>query len=209
MKMEAQPVQDLLTRDSEGRGKDSAAARILDELGHPSGNVKDFRPSAIDSGYRVKDLLPPLFIEQSERKVSSVNVGPDLPLHGYGSAAEQMLPGGDSLSLAKGYQSLGLAGGDRISVNSSGDVTMVDANGRVATMTEKRTTPPDMMPSLVMGEFSNGVRLTSAGGLNVLTYPDGTRVYLDRTGLRAVDRENQPRVQLDLKRPDFDFIAFK
>lgn len=209
MQTEAQYTQDLPLPGSDGAVKDLAAAKLFDELGQSSGTVKDFSPGAIDSGDRVKELLPTLFIEQSERKASSVNVGPDLTLHGYGSAAEQMLPSGDSLSLAKGYQSLGLAGGDRISVNSSGDVTMVDANGRVATMTEKRTTPPDMMPSLVMGEFSNGVRLTSAGDLNVLTYPDGTRVYLDRTGLRAVDRENQPRVQLDSQRPDFDFRAFK
>jgi hypothetical protein len=76
-------------------------------------------------------------------------------------------------------------------------------------MTEKTMTPPDMMPSLVLGEFSNGVQMTYAGSINVLAYPDGTRVYLDRTGLRAIDRDDQPRIQLDSRQPNFDFRGFK
>ncbi len=209
MKMEAQHAQDLPMNSSDGRGKDSPAARLFDEVGHSSGAIKDFRSGAVDSGDHVKDLLPNLLLENSYRKASSVNVGPGLELHGAGAAPEQVLPSGDRLAFAKGYQALTLPSGDSISVDSSGEITMVGPDGRLATMTDKQTTPPDMMPSLVMGEFSNGVRLTSAGGLNILSYPDGTSVYLDRTGLRAVDRENQPRVQLDARRPDFDFIAFK
>ncbi|GEM_PF-1552926 len=209
MKMEAQHAQDLPMNSSDGSSKDLAAARIFDEVGHSSGAIKDFRVGAGGGGDRVKELLPTLLLENSDRKASSVNVGPDLELHGAGVAPEQLLPSGDRLAFAKGYQALTLPSGDSISVNSSGEITMVGADGRLATMTDKQTTPPDMMPSLVMGEFSNGVRLTSAGGLNILSYPDGTSVYLDRTGLRAVDRENQPRVQLDAQRPDFDFIAFK
>jgi len=209
MKMEAQHAQDLPMNSSDGSSKDLAAARIFDEVGHSSGAIKDFRVGAGGGGDRVKELLPTLLLENSDRKASSVNVGPGLELHGAGVAPEQLLPSGDRLAFAKGYQALTLPSGDSISVNSSGEITMVGADGRLATMTDKQTTPPDMMPSLVMGEFSNGVRLTSAGGLNILSYPDGTSVYLDRTGLRAVDRENQPRVQLDAQRPDFDFIAFK
>lgn len=209
MKMEAQHAQDLPMNSSDGSSKDLAAARIFDEVGHSSGAIKDFRVGAGGGGDRVKELLPTLLLENSDRKASSVNVGPDLELHGAGVTPEQLLPSGDRLAFAKGYQALTLPSGDSISVNSSGEITMVGADGRLATMTDKQTTPPDMMPSLVMGEFSNGVRLTSAGGLNILSYPDGTSVYLDRTGLRAVDRDNQPRVQLDAQRPDFDFIAFK
>lgn len=209
MKMEAQHAQDLPMNSSDGRGKDSAAARLFDEVGHSSGAIKDFRAGAVDSGDHVKDLLPTLLLENSDRKASSVNVGPGLELHGAGNAPEQVLPSGDRLAFAKGYQSLTLTSGESISVNGSGDITMVGPDGRLATMIDKRTTPPDMMPFLVMGEFSNGVRLTSAGDLNVLTYPDGTRVYLDRTGLRAVDRDDQPRIQLDSQNPDFDFRGFK
>ncbi len=209
MKMEAQHAQDLPMNSSDGSGKDLAAARIFDEVGYSSGAIKDFRVGAVDSGDHVKDLLPTLLLENSDRKASSVNVGPDLELHGAGAAPEQLLPSGDRLAFDNGYQSLTLPTGENISVNSSGDITMVGADGRLATMTDKRTTPPDMMPFLVMGEFSNGVRLTSAGGLNILSYPDGTSVFLDRTGLRAVDRENQPRIQLDSQNPDFDFRGFK
>ncbi len=209
MKMEAQHAQDLPMNSTDGRGKDSAVARIIDELGQRFGAIKDFRAGAVDSGDHVKDLLPTLLLENSDRKASSVNVGPDLELHGVGAAPEQVLPSGDRLDFAKGYQSLTLPTGENISVNSSGDITMVGPDGRLATMTDKQLTPPDMMPSLVMGEFSNGVRLTSAGGLNILSYPDGTRVYLDRSGLRAVDRDDQPRVQLDSQNPDFDFRGFK
>lgn len=209
MKMEAHHAKDLPMSSFDGSGKDLTAARIFDEVGHSSGAIKDFRVGAVDSGDHVKDLLPTLLLENSDRKASSVNVGPDLELHGAGAAPEQLLPSGDRLAFDKGYQSLTLPTGENISVNSSGDITMVGADGRLATMTDKRTTPPDMMPFLVMGEFSNGVRLTSAGDLNVLTYPDGTRVYLDRTGLRAVDRDDQPRIQLDSQNPDFDFRGFK
>lgn len=209
MKIEAQHAQDLPMNSSDGRGKDSVAARLFDELGQRLGAIKDFRAGAVDSGDHVKDLLPTLLLENSDRKTSSINVGSRLDLHGAGAAPEQVLPSGDRLAFAEGYQSLTLPSGENISVNSSGEITMVGADGRLATMTDKYTTPPDMMPSLVMGEFSNGVRLTSAGGLNVLSYPDGTSVFLDRTGLRAVDRENQSRVQLDSRNPDFDFRGFK
>lgn len=209
MKMEAQHAQDLPMNSSDGRGKDSAAARLFDELGHSSGAIKDFRAGAVDSGDHVKELLPTLLLENSDRKASSVNLGPDLELHGAGAPPEQLLTSGDRLAFAKGYQSLTLSSGDSISVNSSGDVTMVGADGQLVTMIDKRTTPPDMMPSLVMAEFSNGVQLTSSGGFNILSYPDGTRVYLDETGLRAVDRVKQPRIQLDARRPDFEFRGFK
>lgn len=209
MKMEAQHAQDLPMNSSDGSGKDSAAARLFDELGHSSGAIKDFRVGAVGGGDRVKELLPTLHLENSDRKASSINVGFDLDLHGAGAAPEQLLPSGDRLAFAKGYQALTLPSGESISVNSSGEITMVGADGRLATMIDKRTTPPDMMPSLVMGEFSNGVRLTSAGGLNILNYPDGTSVFLDRTGLRAVDRVKQPRIQLDSQNPDFEFRGFK
>ncbi len=209
MKMEAQHAQDLPMNSSDGRGKDSAAARLFDELGQRFGAIKDFCTGAVDSGDHVKELLPTLLLENSDRKASSVNVGPDLELHGAGAVPEQVLPSGDRLDFAKGYQSLTLPTGENISVSSSGDITMVGADGRLATMTDKRTTPPDMMPFLVGGEFSNGVRLTSAAGLNILSYPDGTRVFLDRTGLRAIDRDDQPRIQLDSQNPDFDFRGFK
>ncbi len=229
MQTEAQYTQDLPLPGSDGAVKDLAAAKLFDELGQSVGNLTDYRPS-IGSADSAKDMLPSLSLqenygftpilfrrrshltvpsEETEKKATSFNVGSDLSLHGAGSITEQMLPSGDSMTFARRYQSLLLASGDRISVNAKGNVTMIDASGRVATMTEKTMTPPDMMPSLVLGEFSNGVQMTYAGSINVLTYPDGTRVYLDRTGLRAIDRDDQPRIQLDSRQPNFDFRGFK
>ncbi|CAN5188768.1 hypothetical protein BH11CYA1_BH11CYA1_29820 [soil metagenome] len=207
MKMEAQSNQDLPLPVFDSNARDSAAVRMLDEASSALGQVKDFRP---DSGDKFTRFLPPILLEHTPPVLSSsFDMGSGTDLHSRGLVGEKVLPSGDTLRLGNGYQNLSLPDGESISVSRRGGVSMFDANGKMATVTEERATPPDMMPSLIFSEFSNGVKMTSAGGLSVLSYPNGARVYIDHTGLRAIDRENQPRVQLDARNPDFDFRGFK
>ncbi len=213
MKMEAQPNQDLPAVSTEGEGSgDKASKRMYDELGHGADTKKCFGNGDTKGGCRPQELLPNLLLESREnRNPSSVNLGSDLRLHGADSPIKQVFSSGDSLGLIKGHQTLVLAGGDRIHLNAAGALTMTDAEGNVASVIEKRLTPPDMMPVLLSHQFSNGARMSSAGDLRILRYPNGTTVYLDETGLRAIDRDSNTnaRIQLDTQRPDFEFRGFK
>lgn len=207
MKIESHSNQDLPLPTDVSSVKDLAATKLFVDAGTTLSNVKDFRP---DNGDKVTSFLPPILLENTPPVLSSsFSMGSELALHGKGLVGERVLPSGDTLRLGNGYQNLSLPDGEHITVNRRGAVSMFDANGRMATVTEERSTPPDMMPSLIMSEFSNGVRVTSAGGLSILSYPNGTRVYVDHTGLRAIDRDDQPRIQLDSRQPNFDFRGFK
>ncbi len=207
MKMEAQPYQDLALPTADTAARDSATVKMFDEANSILISGNDFRPQGGDKFTR---FLPPILLEHTPPVLSSsFDLGFDMALHGRGLVGERVMPSGDTLRLGNGYQNLSLPDGESISVTRRGGVSMFDANGKKATVVEERSTPPDMMPALIMSEFSNGVRVTSAGGLSILSYPDGTRVYIDQTGLRAIDRDDQPRIQLDAQNPDFDFRGFK
>lgn len=122
-------------------------------------------------------------------------------------SGDQLLSGRDVQG--RDVQQLQLLGGGSIHLNSDGAVSLFDKDNRAATVTEKRATEPGMFPELTHTTFSNGARISFGGGIGVIDYPGGTTVFFDSRGLRALERGDSPRVQLNPRLGSFDFRGFK
>lgn len=113
---------------------------------------------------------------------------------------------GDVFSAKNCAQYVALESGESITRNKTGGLALTDQLGHALIVEEKILPEPDMYPQITTTRFSGGVTMTESGGRQIINYPNGTEVHLDRDGFQSIRRNG---VTISLGSTPDEFRGYK